>query len=155
MTQLSLGLYEICFEFNPQRVRRGVHIVKARLQFDNGTKRVVVTHKLKAILGAPEDHVELKPTSRYKKPKKMDDRNWHRRKMLCGTRAVSNADFRGLPYYDISEDYRGQFDINIRRPGSLFSLQSLLQSKLPIELNVNTYKTHWTHLLWHEELQTE
>ena len=150
---VSPGRFRVFVKFNPQTLRRGVHVVQLRLEYLAGNFRDVQWLKLKGIIGAPEDHDELKPIAPFQGSAKLDANDWHRRKMVRGKQAVTTADFTGLPYYDVPEDYRRTFKTEGKRGGD--SIQINLQSLLPTVLNAQTYKNRWTHLLWHEELQME
>lgn len=150
---VSACRFRVFVKLNPQSLRRGVHVVQLRLEYFVGNFRDVRWLKLKGIIGAPEDHDELKPIAPFQGSKKLDANDWHRRKMVRGKQAVTTADFKGLPYYDVPEDYRRTFKTELKRGGE--SVQINLQSLLPTPLNAQTYKNHWTHLLWHEELQME
>jgi hypothetical protein len=153
-TYLSPGRYRVYVKFSPQNVRRGVHIVRLRLDFFTGIRVDTRWHRLKAIIGAPEDHSELQPIAAFTRSKLPDKNDWHRRRMLRGKPPVSTPDFGGLGFYDVPEPYRRDFNVENDRPGNA-AVGIHLRSLLPLSLDVNTYKDYWTHLLWHEELQME
>ncbi|QRV97470.1 RNA helicase [Ceratobasidium sp. AG-Ba] len=132
-TKLSPGRFQLQVEFNPNDLRT----------------------EFKAIIGAPEDHKQLKPIARFTRAKKnsfLD--NWHRGRMLRGKPTVSNPDFKKLGAYDIPHPYRHQFDVEVSRC-SPAELEIYMRSLLPTPLDINTYAEHWTHLLRFEELQIE
>ncbi|KAF8598171.1 hypothetical protein BDV93DRAFT_341532 [Ceratobasidium sp. AG-I] len=150
---VSPGRFRVFVRFNPQSLQQGVHVVQLRLEYLSGDFRDVRWLKVKGIVGAPEDHDELKPIAPFEGLTKLDANDWHRGKMVRGKQAVKTLDFTGLPYYDVPEDYRRTFKNEGKRGGD--SIQINLQSLLPTDLNSQTYKNRWTHLLWHEELQME
>lgn len=140
----SPSCYEICVEFNPANVRGGIHIVRVHV--------ADTWFKLKATVGRLEDHKQLKPISKYKRGRRLDDSNWHRERLRRGEGLESTTNFKRIPGYDVPKEYRDQFDT---ANGDHVFLESLVRSKIPVELNVDTYETHWKYLLWHEELQIE
>ncbi|KAG9120974.1 hypothetical protein FRC07_003275, partial [Ceratobasidium sp. 392] len=153
-TYLSPGRFRVSVKFSPQSVRRGVHVVRLCLDAVSGNHTDTRWHKLRAIIGAPEDHEELKPIAPFTRRKEPDHNDWHRRRMLRGKPPVSTPDFMKLGFYDVPEDFRRNFNIENNRPGRA-ALLIHLRSLLPTSLNINTYKHYWTTLLWHEELQME
>ncbi|KAG8745892.1 hypothetical protein FRC10_006696 [Ceratobasidium sp. 414] len=119
----------------------------------NSTRKMYY-EELKAIIGSPKDHEQLKPIAPFTRSKQPDRDNWHRRRMLRGKPTISNLDLTKLGFYDIPEQYRDKFDVESSRSWDA-SLGIYLKSLLPSLLDVNTYKDHWTHLLWHEELKMD
>lgn len=103
-------------------------------------------------MGKPEDHVDLKPISKYKEAGRIDDSNWHNERELRKKLLPPDTDFKGLPQYEAPTDYRQEF---VRVADRYVVLKALLKSKLPLHFNINTYWERWRYLLWHEELQIE
>jgi hypothetical protein len=149
-SRIAPGCFRVYIKFNPQSVRRGVHVVRLRLDYCGETK----WHKLKAIIGAPEDHEELKQIAPFTRKKLAERSDWHRRRMVRAKPPISTPGFRKLGFYDIPEPYRRNFNIENGSGGNI-AVTIHLQSLLPTSLDVNTYQDHWTNLLWHEELQME
>ncbi|KAG8690762.1 hypothetical protein FRC08_010427 [Ceratobasidium sp. 394] len=153
-TYLSPGRFRVYIKFSPQNVRRGVHVIRLCLDAASGSRTDTRWHKIKAIIGAPEDHEELKPIAPFTRRKEPDKNDWHRRRMLRGKPPVSTPDFMKLGFYDVPEEFRRNFNIENDRPGTAAVLIHL-RSILPTRLDINTYTNYWTTLLWHEELQME
>ncbi|KAG8727765.1 hypothetical protein FRC10_005656, partial [Ceratobasidium sp. 414] len=153
-TYLSPGRFRVYIKFTPQNVRRGVHVIRLCLEATSGSQTDTRWHKIKAIIGAPEDHEELKPIAPFTRKKEKDNNDWHRRRMLRGKPPVSTPDFMRLGFYDVPEEFRRNFNIESNRPG-VAALLIHLRSLLPTPLDINTYTKYWTTLLWHEELQME
>ncbi|QRV83270.1 RNA helicase [Ceratobasidium sp. AG-Ba] len=150
---ISSRNFRVQIKFSPQHVRRGVHIVQLRVQLPNEGRDNTERHKIKAIVGVPEDHDELQPITPYKgKRRQHKGDDWHRRRALRGRPTVSNPDFRQLGFYDVPRDVREQFN-----PETSESLvyEIDLKSDLPTPFDVNSYKDFWSQLLWHEELKME
>ncbi|KAG8730766.1 hypothetical protein FRC10_002366 [Ceratobasidium sp. 414] len=151
---LSPGRFRVYIGFTPQNVRRGVHVVQLCLDAVNGSHTDTQWHKIKAIIGTPEDHEELTPIAPFTREKEQDKDDWHRLRMLRGKPPVSTPDFTKLGFYDVPEEFRRNFNIESDRPG-VAALLIHLRSLLPTSLDINTYKKYWTTLLWHEELQMD
>ncbi|KAG8695959.1 hypothetical protein FRC11_001070, partial [Ceratobasidium sp. 423] len=142
--------YRLRFGFKPQTIKRGVHIVRARVRFTidgNSTGRSL---RLKGIVGDPEDHAALKPATPYKPLKQKDlTDDWQRGPMLRNKPNQPTLDFGRLPFYDIPHQYWR----NVQRHAGNDSWVGIgLKSLLPTAFNIDTYKDRWMHLLWHEEI---
>ncbi|KAG8704637.1 hypothetical protein FRC11_009731 [Ceratobasidium sp. 423] len=142
--------YRLRFAFKPQAVKRGVHVVRARVGFTiNGNNRGK-SLRLKGIIGDPEDHAALKPVTPYKPLKQKDlTDDWQRGPMLRNKPNQPTLDFGRLPFYDIPHKYWRDVQ---RHAGNDSIVHMGLESLLPTAFNIDTYKDRWTHLLWHEEI---
>ncbi|KAH7334376.1 P-loop containing nucleoside triphosphate hydrolase protein [Rhizoctonia solani] len=143
--------YVLSFEFNPEAVTRGVHVVRVIVDFTPAGRRAAhKTMRLRAIIGSPEDHQTLQPVKPFEPMKREELRDdWHKTRLIQDKPTQHTLDFKRLGYYDVPNEFwnlaQGFVD---READARIHLQSLL----PHELNVRTYKQHWSHLLWHEEI---
>ncbi|CAE6434627.1 unnamed protein product [Rhizoctonia solani] len=143
--------YALRFEFNPEAVTRGVHVVRVIIDFTpTGRRAAHKTIRLRAIIGSPEDHQTLQPVVPFEPMKREELRDdWHKTRMIQDKPTHNTLDFTRLDYYDVPPEFWRLAQGFIEREEDA---KIHLRSLLPHELNVRTYKQHWSHLLWHEEI---
>jgi hypothetical protein len=141
----------IRFEFNPQAVNRGVHIVRVIIKYTPlGARPVRRYLKLRAVIGSPEDHQTLQPVSDFVPMRREELRDdWHKVHMIKEKSTRHTMDFGKLEYYDVPLEFWKQAQAVVESPSNA---KILLRSQLPHEFKIQTYNTHWKHLLWHEEI---
>ncbi|EUC63974.1 RNA helicase [Rhizoctonia solani AG-3 Rhs1AP] len=143
--------YTLTFEFNPGAVTRGVHVVRAIVKYTPSGQRPNQKYlKLRAIIGSPEDHQTLQPSAPFKPMSREELKDdWHKTRLIQEKPTQNTLDFRRLDYYDVPPEFWNKAQSFVEKEKDAeFHLRSLL----PYELNVRTYKQHWSHFLWHEEI---
>ncbi|KAL5639246.1 hypothetical protein ACGC1H_006676 [Rhizoctonia solani] len=143
--------YALKFEFNPEAVTRGVHVVRVIVKYTpSGGRSDQKYLKLRAIIGSPEDHETLQPSTPFEPMSREELKDdWHRTRLIQDKPTQHTLDFRRLGYYDVPQEFWKQAQGFIEREADA---EIHLRSLLPHQLNVRTYKQHWSHLLWHEEI---
>ncbi|CAE6400981.1 unnamed protein product [Rhizoctonia solani] len=143
--------YALKFEFNPEAVTRGVHVVRVIVKYTPSGERPDKKYlKLRAIIGSPEDHQTLQPTIPYEPlSREVLKDDWHRTRMIQEKPNLHTLDFKRLDFYDVPKEFWKQAQAFVERESDA---EIHLRSLLPHQLNVKTYKQHWSHLLWHEEI---
>ncbi|CAE6416824.1 unnamed protein product [Rhizoctonia solani] len=139
------------FEFNPEAVNRGVHIVRIIVDYTPFGKRPVQRFlKLRAIIGSPEDHQTLQPVAPFEPMNRAELKDdWHRARMIRDKPTGQTLDFGRLDYYDVPNEFWRVAQSFVERESDA---ESHLRSLLPHQFNAGTYSKHWSHLLWHEEI---
>ncbi|KAJ1301619.1 hypothetical protein OPQ81_008866 [Rhizoctonia solani] len=143
--------YKLRFQFNPEMVTRGVHVVRLIVNYTPSGGRAVRRYmKLRAIIGSPEDHQTLQPVTPFVPISREELRDdWHKTRMIRDKPTTHTFDFGRLDYYDVPPDFWRQAQAYVDRESDA---KIFLESLLPHQFNVQTYKQHWQHLLWQEEI---